>query len=108
MWVAIALVSGAASAAGYGLFQDASPGVLAFVLTFAAGAILTMLANTMMPEAFDEGVHDAATGGGVSRLAPDLQEHVSEFGLHVEAEVKLVVMPRRTLRADAERDVEMG
>ena len=55
MWVAIALVSGAASAAGYGLFQNASPGVLAFVLTFAAGAILTMLANTMMPEAFDEG-----------------------------------------------------
>ena len=37
------------------LFQNASPGVLAFVLTFAAGAILTMLANTMMPEAFDEG-----------------------------------------------------
>jgi ZIP family zinc transporter len=55
MWIAIAVVSGLASAAGYGLFQDASPGMLAFVLTFAAGAILTMLANTMMPEAFDEG-----------------------------------------------------
>lgn len=55
MWTAIAVVSGLASAAGYGLFQGASPEVLAFVLTFAAGAILTMLANTMMPEAFDEG-----------------------------------------------------
>ena len=28
---------------------------MAFVLTFAAGAILTMLANTMMPEAFEHG-----------------------------------------------------
>jgi ZIP family zinc transporter len=55
MWVAIAGVSGLASAAGYGLFQDSSPAAVAFVLTFAAGAILTMLANTMMPEAFEHG-----------------------------------------------------
>ena len=55
MWVGITLVSGVASAAGYGLFQDSSPEVVAFVLTFAAGAILTMLANTMMPEAFEHG-----------------------------------------------------
>ena len=55
MWVAIAVVSGLASLAGYGLFQDASPGVLAFILTFAAGAILTMLATTMMPEAYEHG-----------------------------------------------------
>ena len=55
MWIGIALVSAVASLAGYGLFQDSSPEVVAFVLTFAAGAILTMLANTMMPEAFDEG-----------------------------------------------------
>jgi ZIP family zinc transporter len=55
MWVAIALVSGLASLAGYGLFQDSSPGTVAFVLAFAAGAILTMLANTMMPEAFKHG-----------------------------------------------------
>jgi ZIP family zinc transporter len=55
MWIGIALVSGLASLAGYGLFQNSSPGVVAFVLTFAAGAILTMLANTMMPEAFEHG-----------------------------------------------------
>jgi ZIP family zinc transporter len=55
MWIAIALISGLASLAGYGLFQDASPETVAFVLTFAAGAILTMLANTMMPEAFEHG-----------------------------------------------------
>ena len=55
MWIGIALVSALASMAGYGLFQDSSPEVVAFVLTFAAGAILTMLANTMMPEAFEHG-----------------------------------------------------
>jgi zinc transporter, ZIP family len=55
MWIAIAAVSGLASSAGYGLFQDSSPETVAFVLTFAAGAILTMLANTMMPEAFKHG-----------------------------------------------------
>ena len=41
--------------AGYGLFQDSSPDTVAFVLAFAAGAILTMLADTMMPEAFEHG-----------------------------------------------------
>jgi ZIP family zinc transporter len=55
MWVGIALVSGLASLAGYGLFQHSSPNVVAFVLAFAAGAILTMLADTMMPEAFEHG-----------------------------------------------------
>ena len=55
MWSSIALISGLASMAGYGLFQDSSPGVVAFVLTFAAGAILTMLADTMMPQAYAYG-----------------------------------------------------
>jgi ZIP family zinc transporter len=55
MWVAIALISGLASLAGYGLFQDSPPDTVAFVLAFAAGAILTMLSETMMPEAFEHG-----------------------------------------------------
>jgi zinc transporter, ZIP family len=55
MWIAIALISGLASLAGYGFFQDSSPDTVAFVLAFAAGAILTMLADTMMPEAFEHG-----------------------------------------------------
>ena len=55
MWVAIALISGLASLAGYGLFQDSPPDTVAFVLAFAAGAILTMLAETMMPEAYEHG-----------------------------------------------------
>jgi ZIP family zinc transporter len=55
LWVAIALVSGLASLAGYVLLDGASAGVSAFVLAFAGGAILTMLADTMMPEAFAHG-----------------------------------------------------
>jgi ZIP family zinc transporter len=37
------------------LFDAASDDTVAFVLAFAAGAILTMLADTMMPEAFEHG-----------------------------------------------------
>ena len=55
MWIAIALISGLASLAGYGLFQHASEDTVGFVLAFAAGAILTMLADTMMPEAYEHG-----------------------------------------------------
>ena len=55
LWVAVVFVSAVFSALGYGLFGDASPDVIAFVLAFAAGAILTMLADTMMPEAFEQG-----------------------------------------------------
>jgi zinc transporter, ZIP family len=55
MWIAIAAVSAIASLAGYRFFESASPDVVAFVLAFAAGAVLTMLADTMMPEAFEHG-----------------------------------------------------
>jgi ZIP family zinc transporter len=55
LWIAIALISGLSSLAGYGLFQHSSPDTVAFVLAFAAGAILTMLADTMMPEAYKHG-----------------------------------------------------
>jgi zinc transporter, ZIP family len=55
MWSGIVLISGLASLAGYGLFQHSSPDTVAFVLAFAAGAILTMLADTMMPEAYENG-----------------------------------------------------
>jgi zinc transporter, ZIP family len=55
MWTGIAVVSGIASAVGYGLFAGASNEVVAFVLAFAGGAVLTMLAETMMPEAYLHG-----------------------------------------------------
>jgi ZIP family zinc transporter len=55
MWAAITVISGLASLAGYGLFQNASQDVVAFVLAFAGGAILTMLADSMMPVAYQYG-----------------------------------------------------
>ena len=49
------LLTAETEVAGFALFGDASPFLLAFVQAFAAGAILTMLANSMMPEAFEQG-----------------------------------------------------
>jgi ZIP family zinc transporter len=54
LWAVVVAVSALASLAGFGLFDDASPDTIAFVLAFAGGAILTMLADTMMPEAFEQ------------------------------------------------------
>jgi zinc transporter, ZIP family len=55
LWGVVTLVSGLSALAGYVLFDGASPRALAFVLAYAGGAILTMLADTMMPEAFERG-----------------------------------------------------
>ncbi len=55
LWTAVALVSAIAAAAGYVLLDDASGLTIAIVQAFAAGALLTMLADTMMPEAYEHG-----------------------------------------------------
>jgi ZIP family zinc transporter len=55
LWTVVTLVCGLASLLGYVVFDSAGPPALAFVLAFAGGAILTMLADTMMPEAFEHG-----------------------------------------------------
>jgi zinc transporter, ZIP family len=55
LWVAVSLVAGLASAVGYAIAEASGAEVYAFILAFAAGAILTMLADTMMPEAFTHG-----------------------------------------------------
>ena len=53
MWSTIAIVSALAAAVGYAVFDTASPSLTAFVLAFAGGALLTMLADSMMPEAYE-------------------------------------------------------
>lgn len=55
LWTSVALISATASLVGFAVFDSASPRTVAFVLSFAAGAMLTMLADTMMPEAFEHG-----------------------------------------------------
>lgn len=54
LWGGIAAVSGAAALFGAALLGDAPPALLATVNAIAAGALLTMIADTMIPEA----VHD--------------------------------------------------
>lgn len=54
-WVLVALGFGLASLLGYVVLDSASPRTVAIVLAFAGGAVLTMLANTMMPEALHHG-----------------------------------------------------
>jgi zinc transporter, ZIP family len=53
LWTGIAVISGLAAVAGYTLLGDVSPAVLAGVTALAAGAILAMVADTMIPEAFE-------------------------------------------------------
>jgi len=53
VWASIAIVSGLASLGGFALGRHLAPAVIATIVAVAAGAILTMLADTMMPEAFE-------------------------------------------------------
>ena len=55
LWLLVTIACGFAALGGFVLFDAASGRVIAFVLAFAGGAILTMLADTMMPEAFEHG-----------------------------------------------------
>jgi zinc transporter, ZIP family len=54
VWVSIALLSGAASWLGYALFGGVPAALVSAVIAVAAGAILAMLVDTMIPEAFQE------------------------------------------------------
>jgi len=59
LWGGIALTAGVASFLGYVAFAGLSPAAVATVQALAAGAILAMIVDTMVPEAF-EGTHDYA------------------------------------------------
>jgi ZIP family zinc transporter len=54
MWALIVVISAFSAVLGYTLLSDVSPVGGAGMLTFAGGAILTMLADSMMPEAFKD------------------------------------------------------
>jgi len=55
LWVGVAAISGLAAALGYGLLGGLGSGAVPLIQAFAAGAILAMLVDTMIPEAFSEG-----------------------------------------------------
>jgi ZIP family zinc transporter len=53
VWVGVAVASGAAGLLGCLLLQGAPNELVAAITALAAGAILTMVADTMIPEAFE-------------------------------------------------------
>ncbi|MCG5443499.1 ZIP family zinc transporter [Micromonospora sp. NIE79] len=53
LWAGIALISGVAALVGNTLLGGAPPEVLAAITALAAGAILAMITDTMVPEAFE-------------------------------------------------------
>ena len=53
VWIGIAVISGVSSLVGYAALGSASPQLVAVITAVAAGAILTMVADTMIPEAFE-------------------------------------------------------
>ncbi|WP_394551529.1 ZIP family metal transporter [Agromyces sp. MMS24-JH15] len=60
LWIGIALASSLASVAGFVLLDTAQPGLTAAITALAAGAILAMICDTMIPEAFQ--TYHALTG----------------------------------------------
>lgn len=59
IWASIALASGVAALLGYALFSHFSVEIIAATTAVAAGAILAMITDTMIPEAFEQ-AHDLA------------------------------------------------
>ncbi|APH70787.1 ZIP family metal transporter [Aquibium oceanicum] len=76
LWAGIAALCGLGSVVGYHFFAGVPQEYIAVAQGVAAGAMLAMIADTMIPEAFDE-AHDAAgliTAGGF--LAAFLLSHM--------------------------------
>ena len=54
LWTGIAVISAIAALVGEAVFHRLSPAVIAGTVATAAGAILAMVSDTMIPEAFEE------------------------------------------------------
>lgn len=62
LWVGVALVSALSAALGYVVLDGASANAVGALESFAAGAILVMLVDTMIPEAFKDANRSKAVG----------------------------------------------
>jgi len=54
LWTAVAMASALAALAGFALLDGASGNLIGGIQAFAAGAIVVMLADTMIPEAYED------------------------------------------------------
>ena len=55
MWSIAVIIGTISTAIGFAVLSKTSPFVISIAISFAAGAILVMLAESMIPEAFEEG-----------------------------------------------------
>ena len=62
LWVVVVAASTLAAGIGYAALKDASPAWISAIQAFSAGAILTMLADEMIPEAFEYTDHNKTVG----------------------------------------------
>lgn len=62
MWGLVVLASGLAAGLGFVALEGASGSLVAAIQAFAAGSILTMLADAMIPEAFEFTEHNKSVG----------------------------------------------
>ncbi len=77
LWLRIAVISGFAALIGNAVFSRFSSGVIAATTAVAAGAILSMLVDTMIPEAFDEAHNLAGLVAVVGFLAAFILTKIS-------------------------------
>ncbi len=54
VWGGITVLTGIAGVLGYSVFSSSPDSIIAFITALAAGGILSMVAETMIPEAFEE------------------------------------------------------
>jgi ZIP family zinc transporter len=66
LWLVVAAIGTVSSAIGFSVLANANKEIISIALSFASGAILVMLAESMIPEAFEEGGINIglATGAG--------------------------------------------
>jgi ZIP family zinc transporter len=55
LWSIAVIIGTISTAIGFAVLSKASPFVISIAISFAAGAILVMLAESMIPQAFEEG-----------------------------------------------------
>ena len=70
MWGCVTAACAVAAALGYGLLENASGDLIGFIQAFAGGAVLMVIAVTMLPEAHEKGrdPKDPRKGGGAVGL----------------------------------------
>ena len=99
MWIALVLASAVVAGVGFAFAQAVPAADGRYARAFAAGAVLTMLTDVMMPEAFEHGGQDGRADGHAR--VPDRGRRVGD-GVRASARQgvrRIAHMPRRAAAA---------